>query len=208
MDKLEVREVEDSSRVPVYQEITLSRAALPASGLLLIAALLCYAFASPINWFGDLGWWAACLGFVFGVVLYLLVFVSSAYGPLNTRAIRDLSRMLNGLFKNLSWGGIILLSALAGVGEELLFRVFIQGSLTDWLGPIAGVTIASILFGLAHYLSRLYVVLTFLIGVIFGTLYYVSQSAVLIMVMHFVYDILAFTALVKFPHLLNLPPEK
>ncbi|MEC7377933.1 MAG: CPBP family intramembrane glutamic endopeptidase, partial [Pseudomonadota bacterium] len=48
---------------------------------------------------------------------------------------------------------LVLLSVLAGVGEELLFRGAVQGWLVAHTGPVTALLAASVLFGLVHYVS-------------------------------------------------------
>ena len=109
MDKLEIQEMTAAKSVPVYQEVSLQQAALPASALLLIGCALCYWLPVPFSWYGSAGGWSLLYGASLGVVLYFLVFVASIKGPFDTSALRELSRMLNSLFKNLSWAGIVIL---------------------------------------------------------------------------------------------------
>ena len=47
-----------------------------------------------------------------------------------------------------------MVAALAGVGEELLFRGVLQTKLGEWTTPLIGLLLASFIFGLAHALSR------------------------------------------------------
>lgn len=190
--------------VPIVRPVKLLEAAIPTTALGVIAALLIYFFETPIAWQGTLGQWAVPIGIVSGVCLYGLILGLTRTVLASNRAIIELTELLHQLFRNLSWFGVFLLSALAGVSEELLFRVLIQTHAIEWFGAVAGIVLASVLFGFAHYLAKIYVVLTFLIGIVFGVLYYFTQSTLLIMSMHFAYDVCAFAAIVKFPHWLKV----
>src|SRR4051812_16365927 len=53
-------------------------------------------------------------------------------------------------------GQFAMVAALAGVGEELLFRGVVQMKLSTWTTPLIGLAISSLLFGLAHALSKVY----------------------------------------------------
>jgi hypothetical protein len=81
---------------------------------------------------------------------------------------------------------------MAGLGEEPLFR----GVLVPAFGsPAIGVTVAAIVFGLAHYLKRDY--LGFLLwgmceGVLFGTMFVVTDSIVVPAVAHGIFDTVGF----------------
>lgn len=90
------------------------------------------------------------------------------------------------VFRGLSFWGAVLIGTAAGIGEEWVFRGILQ--------PLAGLTVASVLFGLAHVGSLR--MLPFglwatLMGVIMGTLAMVTGGLTAPMVAHGVYDILA-----------------
>jgi membrane protease YdiL (CAAX protease family) len=81
---------------------------------------------------------------------------------------------------------------MACLGEEPLFR----GVLVPACGPPAvGVTVAAIVFGLAHYLRREY--LGFLVwgiceGLLFGTLFVLTDSIVVPAIAHGLFDTVGF----------------
>jgi membrane protease YdiL (CAAX protease family) len=74
----------------------------------------------------------------------------------------------------------LLISLAAGFGEELLFRGALQ--------PSFGVIIASILFGIAHPVSYLYVLIVTGMGFVFGYAYELSGSLYLVITAHAFYD--------------------
>lgn len=96
-----------------------------------------------------------------------------------------------------SVGGIVLLAALAGLGEELLFRGVIQIWLAErtplWLALAA----ASLLFGVGHWLSASYAVLASLIGAWLGILLLLSGNLLAPMVAHAAYDVVALLVLAR-----------
>jgi membrane protease YdiL (CAAX protease family) len=90
---------------------------------------------------------------------------------------------------------LVVLSLAAGFGEEFLFRGWVQQGLFSLMGAeksiiwgLVGLLIASILFGLAHPISPLYVLLATLMGLIFGGLYWVTGNLLAAIVAHAVYD--------------------
>jgi len=95
-----------------------------------------------------------------------------------------------------------MVALLAGVSEELLFRGVIQYLLAHWTTPVTGLALASLLFGLAHALSKLYFVLATLIGLCFGWLVFRYNDLVAPMVAHSLYD---FAALVYLSRLAKAP---
>jgi membrane protease YdiL (CAAX protease family) len=95
-------------------------------------------------------------------------------------------------------------SLLAGVGEEILIRGGLQSILVGLTSPFVGMLLASLIFGVMHFLSKIYVLITFVIGFVFALVFYLTDSMLLVMVAHTVYDIFAFAMIVKFPHMLGL----
>jgi membrane protease YdiL (CAAX protease family) len=88
-------------------------------------------------------------------------------------------------------GQLALVALLAGVGVELLFRGVIQSLLIHWTTPAAGLLLASLAFGAAHALSKLYFLLATLIGLCFGWVVLHYHDLVAPMVAHTVYDFVA-----------------
>jgi membrane protease YdiL (CAAX protease family) len=89
-------------------------------------------------------------------------------------AMRQLRQQVEWLIREMFPAGSLaqfsLIAVLAGVGEELLFRGVIQSKLVEWTTPTGGLVLASLLFGAAHALSRLYFLLATLIGLYLGAL--------------------------------------
>ena len=132
----------------------------------------------------------------------VLVVMFSAYrwpiGPL--RGLRDLtSQQLMPMFERLSVAEMAAVSLAAGLGEELLFRGLLQSSLASWIGGDVGLwiglVVASIGFGVCHWLSRTYAVLAACIGAYFGLLLVWSGSLWTPILAHATYDFLALVIL-------------
>lgn len=100
-------------------------------------------------------------------------------------------RLLMPLFRDSGPAGIALVAALAGLGEELLFRGVLQAGLSEWLGPASGLLLASLLFGLAHCITPAYLVLATLMGLYMGLLYQWSGNLLLPVLVHALYDWIA-----------------
>lgn len=189
---------------PVYQAVEF-RQALLSSSMVLAIGLAAYLFFRPsITLLGNLGWSSVAFGVLGGALTYLVVFIITRQYLLSLRSMRDLMLMLSSLFRNFSWPAIIFISAMAGISEELLLRGLLQHYLVEFTNPAFGIIVASLVFGLMHYLSRLYVVVTFALGLAFGVAYHVSDSLLLVIIAHAVYDVLAFALLVKYPHWLGI----
>jgi membrane protease YdiL (CAAX protease family) len=95
-----------------------------------------------------------------------------------------------------AWG-IVLLSLMAGLGEEVLFRGVIQAGLADRLPAWLAVGIAALLFGAAHWLTLSYAVLATLIWVYLGILFLVTGNLLAPVVTHALYDAVALSILVR-----------
>lgn len=55
-------------------------------------------------------------------------------------------------FENgIGWATLLPLLAVSLLGEEMTYRTLIQGRLAQFIGVPAGIGVASLLFGLAHY---------------------------------------------------------
>lgn len=108
----------------------------------------------------------------------------------NLRRVAD--QLVDELFGDARFYDLLLISALAGLGEEMLFRGFLQTALAEWTGlPMFGLLVASLLFGLAHLITRTYAVLATLIGLYLGWAYWYFDNLLAPIVAHGLYDFLA-----------------
>jgi membrane protease YdiL (CAAX protease family) len=96
-----------------------------------------------------------------------------------------------------SWPQLILMAVAAGVGEEILFRGFLQQAFADRFGIPAGVIIASVLFGLAHPMSKTYILLAGVMGAWFGVLFVETDGLLAPIVTHALYDFIALVWLLR-----------
>jgi len=84
------------------------------------------------------------------------------------------------------------ISVAAGVGEELFFRLLLPMLLAAFIGGIAAVMIAILLFGLAHaYQGRRGVAVTTLVGALFTAMYLMSGSLAVAMLFHVMIDLMS-----------------
>ncbi len=146
---------------------------------------------SSINWgFRDGGpvFWG--LGGTLPLVLVFAVLLRVSWSP-----VRNLMEMLRdtlgALFRRSRPVDILAVSAMAGWGEELLFRGFLYGWMRGWGGVEVALVLSSILFGLAHFLSPAYAAFAFLAGIYFGLLYEWSGSLLAPILAHGLYDFIA-----------------
>lgn len=92
------------------------------------------------------------------------------------------------LFQASPSGTVILVAFLAGLGEELLFRGVLQDWLAGLLGLEAALIIASIAFGLAHFITPAYFLLATLMGFYMGLLYIWTGNLLVPILVHALYD--------------------
>jgi membrane protease YdiL (CAAX protease family) len=89
---------------------------------------------------------------------------------------------------------LIILSLAAGVGEELLFRGLIQNAFlsvytpSTLFGALPAILCSSLAFGFAHPISKSYVLVTTLIGLLFGLVYWYYQDLLACVLAHALYD--------------------
>ena len=95
------------------------------------------------------------------------------------------------LFKSCSLFEILLISIMAGIGEELFFRGFLQGSLGRVVNPWIALVLVSVLFGLAHYVSLGYAIITGLLGLYMGALLLATGNLFVPIAVHALFDIAA-----------------
>jgi hypothetical protein len=82
-----------------------------------------------------------------------------------------------------------LVSATAGCCEEIFFRGFLTWYLSAWVGPIAAVLLASLIFGVGHvYLGAAQVPKTAMIGLILAIVVSLTGSLWPAMLLHAAVD--------------------
>jgi membrane protease YdiL (CAAX protease family) len=143
----------------------------------------------------DAGWGVAA------TVPMFLAFLVVNYLPLPPLArIRQFfDEVLRPLFQHCSLLELALISLLAGLGEEMLFRAVIQGALGDWLGPWWGLILASLVFGLLHAITATYVVLAFLLGLYLGWVWLADGNLLVVIIAHALYDFCVLVYLLRGP---------
>jgi membrane protease YdiL (CAAX protease family) len=126
----------------------------------------------------------------------LPLLVHSSWPPLR-RLVRLIDEVAVPLLGRLTVSHLALLSILAGVGEELMFRGLLQGGLAPYLGDAGALVAASAAFGLCHALTRTYAVLATLIGLWLGGLWLLADNLLAPMITHALYDFLALIYLLR-----------
>ena len=166
-------------------------------GLAALAWGLGAAFGIPA--FGDLRFTgpAVLLGVAASLPLLAAVALAlrSRWPPL-ARLRETVHRVVGELFADFSLVDLAIVSALAGIGEEALFRGFLQTALAGRLGTWTAVAVAGVLFGLAHFVSLTYAVYAALVGVYLGALMVLSDNLLVPVLVHALFDFVALAYLV------------
>jgi membrane protease YdiL (CAAX protease family) len=139
-----------------------------------------------------LEWRAVAVGLVATLPLLAFFAVSWRSPRRELREIRSrLERLLPRLIGGLGvswWLGVVVLALAAGIGEELLFRGFLQGSLEHMLGATLGLLAAGLVFGLVHAITPAYAVIATFMGLYLGIAWRVSGNLVVPITIHAAYD--------------------
>jgi membrane protease YdiL (CAAX protease family) len=109
--------------------------------------------------------------------------------------VRIVDELLVPLFRNCGLVELAVISALAGLGEEMLFRGVVQQAAADWAGGPSGMwvglAVAAGLFGLLHHVTRTYALLASLIGLYLGGIWLATGNLLVPILAHALYDFLA-----------------
>jgi membrane protease YdiL (CAAX protease family) len=124
------------------------------------------------------------------LLLALAWLVQSRWPPL-ARLTEIVARLVTDVFAGASWLELGVISLLAGIGEELMFRGLVQDLIASAWGPWAGLLLASLLFGLAHPISVTYAIVAAMMGLYLGCLYVSSGNLLVPIITHALYDFLA-----------------
>jgi membrane protease YdiL (CAAX protease family) len=105
------------------------------------------------------------------------------------------------LFRHCGLAQLAIISALAGLGEETLFRGVVQAGVAQGIGGHyglwLGLLVAAVVFGLLHFITPTYAILAGLIGLYLGGLWLVCGNLLTPIVTHGTYDLLALVYLAK-----------
>jgi len=188
------------SRAPDFgSEPKIVRLALLFEGALVVLAILGgWLIKSPP--LDGLHWGAqdAAMGFGASLPMFagLLLMHRVRHGPLG-RLNAVVEDFLVPLFARCSIAELALISAVAGMGEELLFRGVLQPVLIGWFGTAIGVAAASVVFGLLHSVTPTYAILASLIGVYLGALAIWTGNLLPPIIAHGFYDFAALVYLTR-----------
>lgn len=168
-------------------------------GLLLLAWGLGSAWGLSLTQQMTWTWKGAGVGLISTVpllVAFAVVDISS-WPPL-----RNLSRLIDvavlPLFARCRVLDLAIISLLAGLGEEALFRGVLQVHLTDKLGAAGAILATAALFGLCHALSLAYALYAAFAGAALGLMLALSGNLLVPMLAHASYDFAVLMYLLHF----------
>lgn len=139
-------------------------------------------------------------GILLTLPLVLLFFAMQQlpYAPL--QQIRSLLLETLGVRLNrCHWTDLLILAAIAGFSEEVLFRGALQPWLENLTGVTAGLVLSNVVFALVHAVTPLYALLAMLMGLYLGvSLDYGGERNLLTpVVIHGLYDFIAFIVILR-----------
>lgn len=155
-------------------------------------------------------WRWELVSFAWGVVAAVVPLLALVAGMrLRWKLLEDLvqavNRVLGPWLRQGRWWQFVLVSLLAGLGEEALFRGALQSGGARFLGTPAAWVLSSVIFGLAHKLTTVYAVLAMGMGLYLGALYWWTDNMLAPVTTHALYDLGAFVLLVR--RVAELPDE-
>ncbi len=118
--------------------------------------------------------------------------------PVLVRLRQVIEEQVVPLFAGCTVWGIAIISILAGVGEEALFRGVMQTNLAGLLGVVPALLVTSLLFGLVHFVTSTYAVMAGIIGLYLGVISIWSGNLFAPMVIHALYDFVALMYLARY----------
>lgn len=174
------------------RKAVLSAAIAVEGGLIATAWLLSDWLEAPTLDMIRLEWKSLALGVAATIPPYL-AFLVSWYRPIGPiRSVHDLTRdQIGPLFRPCTVPELACVAALAGIGEEMMFRGLLQPAFILWLGPILGLLAASLLFGALHLLTLAYGIIAAIAGLYFGALVLLTGDLGAAIIAHGLYDFLA-----------------
>lgn len=178
------------------REVTLSSAivllALQAGAMVFFGWLLWSWSEPPRSDFLTFSLFELVLGGAVGagfIALALALF--KGFPQFGERMIRLQAETYAFLGPRLGWPSIVVISLCAGVGEEALFRGGMQNLLANHSGSLGAILVSSAAFAALHLGKPVITALLFVVGAIFGAIYWMSGSLLAVMIGHAVYDIWA-----------------
>jgi len=131
----------------------------------------------------------ALFGLIFAYAQLLLAKRSSDARQAFQTALKEFDYLMPKNNQELRW--FFAVSFTAGGCEEILYRSFLIWYLSQFTGPVSALLLSSLAFGLAHsYQGISHVPRTGIVGLFLGSLFLLSGSIWLSILMHFLIDVI------------------
>jgi len=146
---------------------------------------------SPVDWRERLRFRAPRIS-TFGVVVHVVgvMSIGFVYGALlelhilpQSQNLVDLADAISGLSGGPLWAAVLAIGIAPGIAEELFFRGYVQTRFSRRWGPVVGVLVTALLFGVMH-LDPVHGAFAFALGVYVGYLTEWTGSVVPAMICH------------------------
>ena len=146
----------------------------------------------------NISWKATALALLLCIPMFIALYaVVRSRWELLSRLRAEIDEKITPIFARCKIIDLAVIALLAGAGEELFFRGWLQGILTNRFEAWLRILITSVIFGIAHYLSTAYVIYAFLTGIYLGVIYQAFGNLYIVMTIHAVYDFAALVYLFK-----------
>lgn len=137
------------------------------------------------------------LGILSGLLLYCLFWIGyHGVGFLKWGFQRDIHKLYGWYGPSQYWEFFALI-LVAGPGEEIFWRGFVQKRLMSLCSPKTAILFDAILFASVNIYSGklIFIIGAFISGIVWGSLYYWKKSMPLVIVSHIIFDIMLFIIL-------------
>ncbi|MCU0470623.1 MAG: CPBP family intramembrane metalloprotease [Arcicella sp.] len=129
--------------------------------------------------------------------IQLLFFISLATGIFMFLAVKYTNNLPNFKFYFIPW--IVIFALLNSFSEEIIFRLAVNGNLMNYIPKLRVLLISAILFGLPHYQGYpngiMGVIMAGVLGYVLSKATYETEGIGIAWTIHFVQDLIIFTAL-------------
>lgn len=175
-------------------------------GLALLAIVLVrFLEMPPLEQKLDWGWHAIGIGTACSLILFFFFVLFCNMRFAFARNIqKQLQNSIGTLFNGISFPGILFIAILAGCGEELFFRFFLQTAILQSSELWLALLLSNIIFGIAHWITPTYALLAGILGALFGYLFHYYNNLVIPILAHTLYDLWALWYFINY----RIPKEK
>lgn len=184
--------------VAVLFELALGVIALGVGGIFSHWPLVGVARTPSMSPAFAIGWGMLCTAPLTASLAFVMDSQLGALEEIKSLAERLLTPLLRGVHPL----ELLMVSVAAGFGEEVLFRGLFQAGLARWWdsapgGWLAAWLVASVLFGVCHWLSGTYAILATLAGLYLGLLLIAFDNLLVPITAHAMYDLAALVYLAR-----------